>query len=59
MPMSGKEMIRLYEQHGWVQVRQNGSHIRMRKGSLVETIPLHKELRKGTEHALLKKLGLK
>ncbi len=56
MPMSGKEMVRLYEQNGWVVVRQNGSHIRMTKGSSHVTIPAHRELKRGTEHGLLKKL---
>ena len=56
MPMSGKEMIRLYEQNGWKVIRQKGSHVRLKKGSESETIPNHKELKKGTEQALLKRL---
>ncbi len=59
MPLSGKEMIRLYEKHGWVQVRQRGSHVQMQKGVLRETIPLHKELKKGLESKLLKTLEIK
>jgi predicted RNA binding protein YcfA (HicA-like mRNA interferase family) len=59
MPMSGKEMRRLYEKHGWVAVRQNGSHLSMRKGELRETIPMHRELGTGMERRLLKKLGVK
>ncbi len=54
MPLSGKEMIKLYEREGWQVIGQRGSHVRMEKGSLHETIPLHKELAKGTEHKLLK-----
>jgi predicted RNA binding protein YcfA (HicA-like mRNA interferase family) len=52
-------MVRLYELHGWRVVRQNGSHVRMVKGPEHETIPMHKELKKGTEHDLLKRLGVK
>lgn len=60
MPMSGKDMLKLFRKHGWVQIRQRGSHVRVCKtvrGLLCyETIPLHKELKKGTESALLQRL---
>jgi predicted RNA binding protein YcfA (HicA-like mRNA interferase family) len=58
MPMSGKEMLRLFKKNGWNQVRQNGSHVTVHKdGEMPETIPMHKELKKGLERALLKRLG--
>jgi predicted RNA binding protein YcfA (HicA-like mRNA interferase family) len=56
MPMSGKEMLRLYERDGWRVAWQTGSHVRVKKGALSETIPMHKELKKGMEHNLLKVL---
>lgn len=56
MPLSGKEMVKLYEKNGWIILRQNGSHIRVAKGNVKETIPNHKELKKGTENKLLKVL---
>ncbi len=57
MPMSGKEMLRLFEMMGWKQVRQKGSHVIVHKdGEMSETIPIHKELKKGLEQALLKRL---
>jgi predicted RNA binding protein YcfA (HicA-like mRNA interferase family) len=59
MPMSGKGMKRLFELHGWVQLRQSGSHVIMGKNNLRETIPMHGELKKGLEKALLKRLGIK
>lgn len=59
MPLSGKEMLRLYQKAGWIILRQKGSHVVVGKGSERETIPLHRELKKGTEHKLLKKLGRK
>jgi predicted RNA binding protein YcfA (HicA-like mRNA interferase family) len=31
MPMSGKEMLRLYEKLGWIVVRQKGSHVIVHK----------------------------
>jgi predicted RNA binding protein YcfA (HicA-like mRNA interferase family) len=57
MPMSGKEMLKLYLKNGWVVLRQKGSHITVAKGTLRTTIPAHKELKRGTEHGLLKKLA--
>lgn len=42
MPMSGKEMIKLYKKYGWLVTSQRGSHVRVQKGSQFETIPLHK-----------------
>jgi len=59
MPLSGKEMVRLYEKHGWFVLWQTGSHVRMGKGPERETIPMHRELKKGTEHSLLKRLRVK
>lgn len=56
MPMSGKQMKRLFELQGWRLLRQSGSHIIMGKGDLRETIPMHKELKKGLEQKLLKRL---
>jgi predicted RNA binding protein YcfA (HicA-like mRNA interferase family) len=56
MPLSGKEMLKLFERDGWRVAWQTGSHIRVKKGLLSETIPMHKELKKGTEHYLMKVL---
>jgi predicted RNA binding protein YcfA (HicA-like mRNA interferase family) len=56
MPLSGKEMVRLYEKAGWVFLRQKGSHAWMEKGKNFASIPMHKEIATGTEHSLLKKL---
>ena len=56
MPLSEKEMVRLYERHGWVVLRQKGSHVQMGKQDKRETIPMHKELRRGLEQKLLKRL---
>lgn len=56
MPMSGDEMRKLYIKNGWVELRQKGSHLQMGKGGERETIPMHRELKKGTEIRLLKRL---
>lgn len=57
MPMSGEEMLKLFEKNGWRKARQRGSHVVVQKeGELPETIPLHHELKKGLEAKLLKRL---
>ena len=56
MPLSGKEMLRLFELQGWTVLRQKGSHVRLQKGSEHEIAPMHKKLAKGMEMFLLKRL---
>jgi predicted RNA binding protein YcfA (HicA-like mRNA interferase family) len=54
MPLSGKEILRRFKKAGWVVISQKGSHVKMKKGDLRETIPMHKELKIGLEQYLLK-----
>ena len=56
MPVSGEEMLRHYRKAGWVIVHRRGSHVKVGKGNLREIIPLHKELKRGLERALFKRL---
>ena len=56
MPISGKEMLKRFQRAGWVIVSRKGSHVKVGKGSLRETIPMHKELKKGLEIKLLKRM---
>jgi len=56
MPVSGEEMLKLYRKAGWVIIHRKGSHVKVGKGNLRETIPLHKELKLGLEQALFKRL---
>jgi predicted RNA binding protein YcfA (HicA-like mRNA interferase family) len=56
MPKSGKDMIKLYEANGWTVLRQKGSHVILGKEGARETIPNHKELKKGLEKKLLKRV---
>lgn len=56
MPLSGKEMLKLFQKAGWKLLRSKGSHIIVGKGSSRETIPMHKELKKGLELYLLKRI---
>lgn len=57
MPLSGKDVLRLYEKDGWTVLRQKGSHVIVGKGGERETIPMHKELKRGLQKSLLKRIG--
>ncbi len=54
--VSADRLIRLLQTLGYVAIRQNGSHIRMKHpGPPVHsiTVPAHKELKTGTLHSIL------
>ena len=62
MPMKPREMIKLLLDNGFVEVSHNGSHKKMyrEETNTVVIVPVHsKELKKGTEQAILKEAGLK
>ena len=56
--MSGREFIKLLELFGFIQIRQKGSHIILKKktadGSVGTVVPDHKELAEGTMRGILK-----
>ena len=56
--LSGKEVIRALERLSFVQVRQRGSHVVMKKsvpeGSVGCVVPMHGEVAIGTLHSILK-----
>ncbi len=60
MLMTGKEVIKILEQHGWKVLRINGSHHRMGKGALRTTVPVHgkRDLGKGLLAAIKKQTGV-
>jgi predicted RNA binding protein YcfA (HicA-like mRNA interferase family) len=49
-------MLKLFQKAGWKVLRTKGSHVIIGKNSKRETIPMHKELKKGLELYLLKKI---
>lgn len=59
---SGREVRAILERHGFVLVRQRGSHMVMQKkvpGSTVTVpVPDHKELRTGTLMSIIRQCGL-
>ena len=56
MPVSGKEMLKRFRKAGWIILARRGSHVKVGKGALRETIPMHTELKRGLELRLLKRL---
>jgi len=58
--MSGREVVRAFEKHGWEIARQRGSHIIMVKAGLNVTlsVPDHREVAKGTLRSLIRSAGM-
>ena len=56
--VSGHEAIRALERLGFVQIRQRGSHVVLKKmtatGEIGCVVPLHAEIAVGTLHGILK-----
>lgn len=62
MPMTSKEMLNYLKQNGFIELRQDGSHIFLENKATNKrtTIPYHGgTLGKGLEHKILKQTGLK
>jgi predicted RNA binding protein YcfA (HicA-like mRNA interferase family) len=56
--LSGTDVIKMLEQLGFEQIRQRGSHVVMRRGSVGTVVPLHKELKTGTLAGIIRQAGL-
>ncbi len=60
--LSGEDVCRILSEHGFVRVRQRGSHVVMQKAAGDSTItipvPLHRELRIGTLLSILRQSQL-
>ncbi len=56
--ISGQECVRALERLGFAMVRQRGSHVMMRKGERGCVVPMHRELKTGTVHGVLKQAGV-
>ncbi len=57
--LSGKELIKVLQQEGFVIVRQKGSHVSLNKDEFRTVVPLHTDLSKGTLIGILKQCGIK
>ena len=60
--LSGREVCRILQQHGFVEVRRRGSHIVMQRrteaGSITVPIPDHDELAIGTLLSIIRQSGV-
>jgi len=60
--LSGREVIKLLSGLGFVQVKQKGSHVKMKgihnQNKRTVIIPLHKELAPGTLASILKQADI-
>ena len=60
--LSGKEVCNILSQHGFVEVRQRGSHSVMQKHlpntTITVPVPNHFELRIGTLQSIIRQSGI-
>jgi predicted RNA binding protein YcfA (HicA-like mRNA interferase family) len=56
--LSGKDVVTALQRLGFVQTRQSGSHVVMRRGAVGCTVPMHRELKRGTLGAILTQAGI-
>ena len=56
--LSGTDVVKMLERLGFEQIRQRGSHVIMRRGSVGTVVPLHKELKTGTLAGIIRQAGL-
>jgi predicted RNA binding protein YcfA (HicA-like mRNA interferase family) len=56
--ISGEEGRKALERLGFVAVRQRGSHMVMRSGDRGCVVPMHREMKVGTLHGVLKQAGV-
>jgi predicted RNA binding protein YcfA (HicA-like mRNA interferase family) len=56
--ISGAQAVKIFERLGFVVMRQNGSHIVLRKGASGCVIPNHKEIKVGTLAGILRQAGV-
>ncbi len=56
--IGGAECIKVLQHLGFSVVRQRGSHVVMRRNDRGCVVPLHRELKIGTLHGVLKQAGI-
>ena len=60
--VSGRQVIKVLESIGYVEVRQRGSHVRLRHPDAEThrpvTVPLHNEIKRGLLRAIIRDSGL-
>jgi predicted RNA binding protein YcfA (HicA-like mRNA interferase family) len=58
--VSGQQLVKALERAGWEVARQRGSHVRLHHPDrrIFLTVPLHRELKRGTLSGILGDAGL-
>jgi predicted RNA binding protein YcfA (HicA-like mRNA interferase family) len=60
--LSGQEVCAILRRHGFVEIRQRGSHIAMQKQlegtTLTVPVPNHSEIRIGTLQSIIRQSGI-
>jgi predicted RNA binding protein YcfA (HicA-like mRNA interferase family) len=60
--LSGQEVCQILEEHGFVKVRQRGSHVIMQQqtedSTITVPVPDHEEIRIGTLRSIIRQSGL-
>ena len=60
--LSGKAVCKILKRHGFVQIRQRGSHVIMQKktenSTITVPVPDHSELKIGTLRSIIRQSGI-
>ena len=56
--LAGADVVRALQRLGFVQIRQSGSHILMRRAERGCVVPNHRELKVGTVNGILRQAGV-
>ena len=56
--ISGEDLVKYLSKHDFEAKRQTSSHVVMQKEWRVFSVPLHRELKKGTLIGILKQAGI-
>ena len=60
--LSGKDICLILSEHGFIKVRQKGSHVIMQKltedSTITVPVPMHKEIKIGTLHSIIRQSEL-
>ena len=56
--ISGAQTLRALERLGFSITRQTGSHVRLARGTLRVTVPMHRNLVAGTLQSILRQSGI-
>jgi len=58
-PLTAREVVRILKDHGFIELRQRGSHLILGKGPLTATVPMHMgDVAMGTLRSIIKQTGL-